>query len=511
MEEAQQALAEHFGYQSFRPGQEELIEAILAGRDAVGIMPTGAGKSLCYQIPAAVLSGLTIVVSPLISLMGDQVRSLKEAGIRGSYLNSSLTPGQQRVVLARALAGWYDLMYVAPERLQDPAFVAFAHEAQIPLLAVDEAHCISEWGQDFRPAYLGIREFAEALPKRPVVAAFTATATRTVERDIKSRLGLEDPVSVHTDFDRPNLSFIVKKLTPKERLRYIERYLAAHRDTSGIVYCRTRKRTEEVAAALLEDGFRAATYHAGMEADERTRAQEAFVRDNVSVIVATNAFGMGIDKSDVRFVINDGLPLTLEEYYQEAGRAGRDGEPAECILLWSDGDIRLAHFLIDRTEVPEGSGPDVLKERIRCREQLLGSMIGYAESTVCLRARMLRYFGEKADMAGNCGGCSVCVPTLGELPAARPHVFGGAAEAASVSSFDEAGDDAEEMFQRLRALRKRLADERHIAPYMVFSDATLRAMVRRRPQTEDGMLEISGVGQAKLSRYGAYFLKELQS
>ncbi|MGN0071218.1 MAG: RecQ family ATP-dependent DNA helicase [Atopobiaceae bacterium] len=511
MEDARRALEEHFGYKSFRPGQEELISAILAGKDALGIMPTGAGKSLCYQIPAAVLPGLALVVSPLISLMGDQVRSLKEAGIRGSYLNSSLTPGQQRVVLARALAGWYDLMYVAPERLQDPTFVAFAQQAQIPLLAVDEAHCISEWGQDFRPAYLGIRTFAESLPTGPVVAAFTATATRTVERDIKERLGLEDPVCVHTGFDRPNLSFIVKKLTPKERLRYIARYLETHRDASGIVYCRTRKRTEEVADALLEEGFRAGTYHAGMEPDARTQAQEAFVQDNVRIIVATNAFGMGIDKSDVRFVINDGLPLTLEEYYQEAGRAGRDGDPAECILLWSDGDIRLAHFLIDRTEVPEGTGPEVLQDRIRCREQLLGSMIGYAESTVCLRARMLRYFGEKADMAGNCGGCSVCVPSLGELPAAHPRVFGSVDSTSSVSSFDEAGDDAEELFQRLRALRKRLADERHIAPYMVFSDATLRAMVRRRPQTEEEMLEISGVGQVKLVRYAAYFLKELQS
>ena len=326
MDEAYRALETHFGYKEFRPGQKELIGAILSGRDVVAVMPTGAGKSLCYQIPAAVTEGLTIVVSPLISLMGDQVRSLKEAGIRGSYLNSSLNPRQQAIVLERALAGWYDLMYVAPERLQDPTFIAFARKAKIPLVAVDEAHCISEWGQDFRPAYRRIADFAQMLPERPVMAGFTATATAKVERDIVERLGLADPLVVHTGFDRPNLSFIVREATPAARLSYMGRLLAQHRRESGIIYCRTRKRTDEVAEALRREGWRCGSYHAGMAPDERLFAQQAFVSDDMPIIVATNAFGMGIDKSNVRFVINDGLPLTLEEYYQEAGRAGRDGK-----------------------------------------------------------------------------------------------------------------------------------------------------------------------------------------
>ncbi len=508
MDEAYRALETHFGYKEFRPGQKELIGAILSGQDVVAVMPTGAGKSLCYQIPAAVTEGLTIVVSPLISLMGDQVRSLKEAGIRGSYLNSSLNPRQQAIVLERALAGWYDLMYVAPERLQDPTFIAFARKAKIPLVAVDEAHCISEWGQDFRPAYRRIADFAQMLPKRPVMAGFTATATAKVERDIVERLGLADPLVVHTGFDRPNLSFIVREATPAARLSYMGRFLAQHRRESGIIYCRTRKRTDEVAEALRREGWRCGSYHAGMAPDERLFAQQAFVSDDMPIIVATNAFGMGIDKSNVRFVINDGLPLTLEEYYQEAGRAGRDGEPASCILLWSAGDIRLAHFLIDQTERPDDFSEQEFQQRIQARERLLGAMIGYAQSTTCLRKRILRYFGDAAELPENCGSCSVCVPKLAELPAARTSSFGRGGRSEASDDWDEGADD-EELFQRLRALRKQLADERHIAPYMVFSDATLRAMVRRRPKTEEELLAISGVGQVKLERYGEVFLHEL--
>lgn len=507
MEEALGALQEHFGYTAFRPGQEELISQILRGRDVVGVMPTGAGKSVCYQIPAVLTGGLTLVVSPLISLMGDQVRSLKEAGIRGSYLNSSLNPRQQAIVLERALAGWYDLMYVAPERLADPGFREFARKAEIPLLAVDEAHCISEWGQDFRPAYCQIAGFVECLARRPVVAAFTATATRQVERDIRTRLCLQDPAVVRTGFDRPNLSFIVRKATPKERLVYLQRFLAAHRGESGIVYCRTRKRTDEVAAALRAEGWRAGSYHAGMGQDERSFVQKAFVQDDMPIMVATNAFGMGIDKSNVRFVINDGLPLTLEEYYQEAGRAGRDGEPASCVLLWSAGDIRLAHFLIDRTERPDGISDAAFRQRIKARERLFGSMVGYAESTVCLRRRLLAYFGDTSLPEGGCGGCSVCVPALAELPKAK------GASGARMQDVPDAWpeDGAEELLQRLRALRKELADERHIAPYMVFSDATLRAFCRLRPRTPEELLSVPGVGKTKLERYGAYFLREISA
>ena len=326
--DARGVLRTYFGYDSFRSGQEEVISSILSGRDALAVMPTGAGKSICYQIPAVLLGGLTIVVSPLISLMGDQVRSLKEAGIRGSYLNSTLTPRQQEVVMARAIAGWYDLMYVAPERLADQRFIAFAQQVRIPLVAVDEAHCVSQWGQDFRPAYRGIPDFVARLPCRPVVCALTATATSRVRQDVSRLLGLQDPLVQVNGFDRPNLRLSAFELTPKERTRWLLGYLAAHPTWSGIVYATTRKKVDELAEALREAGITAVSYHAGMENDERTASQDAFVRDEERVMVATNAFGMGIDKPDVRFVVNCGLPLSLEEYYQEAGRAGRDGEPA---------------------------------------------------------------------------------------------------------------------------------------------------------------------------------------
>jgi ATP-dependent DNA helicase RecQ len=406
MASAHAALKEHFGYDCFRPGQETLVEAILSGRDCLGVMPTGAGKSICYQIPGVVLPGLTLVVSPLVSLMGDQVRALLDAGVRGSYLNSTLTPGQQNTVMRRALAGTYDIMYVAPERLSDPRFVEFASQANIPLVAIDEAHCVSQWGQDFRPAYLGIGEFIAALPKRPIVAALTATATEKVREDIVSLLGLQSPETVVTGFDRPNLHFAVEQLPSKRKLTRIVAYALKHPQDSGIVYCSTRKDVEKVQEALVEAGVAAVRYHAGLSVQERTDSQQAFVVDDAPVMVATNAFGMGIDKSNVRYVIHHNMPGSLEAYYQEAGRAGRDGEPSECLLLWNDGDIGTCRFFIEQEVENEALTPEE-RELVRASQRrLLAAMTGYCLTTRCLRGHILEYFGDDGAVErNNCSNC----------------------------------------------------------------------------------------------------------
>lgn len=397
-------LKRYFGYDSFRPGQDRMVRAILSGRDALGVMPTGAGKSICYQVPALALPGITLVVSPLVSLMGDQVRALKEAGARPSYLNSSLTPGQQNTVLKRASEGWYQIMYVAPERLEDERFVAFAQAAAapgglgLPLIAVDEAHCVSQWGQDFRPSYLRVAEFIERLPQRPVVAAFTATATDRVREDISQMLGLQSPETVVTGFDRANLSFSVEEMGDKAKERWIRDYALTHSDESGIVYCATRKAVDALADDLSRElaccGVRVVRYHAGMGAEERRTAQAAFVGDVAPLMVATNAFGMGIDKPNVRYVIHHNVPESIEAYYQEAGRAGRDGDPAACYLLWNERDFGLRRFFIER-DVPDDALS--LEEREfsrRNRHRLLAQMEGYCKTTGCLREYILRYFGD---------------------------------------------------------------------------------------------------------------------
>ena len=520
IEDARRALEEHFGFSSFRPGQDRVIQAVLEGRDVMAVMPTGAGKSVCYEVPACLFEGLTIVVSPLISLMADQVRALKEAGIRGSYYNSTLKPRVRPEVLRRALAGWYDVMYVAPERLEDPAFREFAAQARIPLVAVDEAHCVSQWGQDFRPAYQSIAAFVDSLPARPPVMALTATATQRVRTDIAQLLALRNPVVEMSGFDRPNLHFASFELTPKRREAWVAHYVRAHPGDAGIVYAPTRKKVEQIAEQLIAEGIAARAYHAGMSDAARSEAQQAFVNDDALVLVATTAFGMGIDKSNVRFVINCGLSLSLEEYYQEAGRAGRDGEPAECYLLWSRGDIRTCHFFIDNVEA-EGLAPAERDWVVRSKERLLGEMIGYAMSDSCLRRRILRYFGQDTSgLAAGCDNCSVCAGESPDRYLYKPKKARVAVERIRAAREEReelegeapiSHDDDDELFDRLRALRKRLATERNVPPYVVFSDATLRGMVRRRPQNADQLLQVSGVGETKLKRYGKAFLDEICS
>ena len=426
------ALKRYFGYDSFRPGQSGLVDAILAGHDVLGVMPTGAGKSVCYQIPATLLPGVTIVISPLISLMRDQVDALNDAGIPAAYVNTTQGGDEQAMVLAQAAQGDIKLLYVAPERLETERFRNFATRVPISLVAVDEAHCVSQWGQDFRSSYLGIGEFIAGLPARPTVAAFTATATERVRRDIIGILGLNAPQVTVTGFDRENLYFDVLKIETKYKAAWVARYVAEHPDESGIVYCATRKETEALAAALnhtvpalrgaaggsaadsvMRDGPAAVAYHGGMPADVRNQAQRDFVTDAVPVVVATNAFGMGIDKSNVRYVIHHNMPESIEAYYQEAGRAGRDGEPSRCTLLWNESDIVTRRRLLDMDNDNERLTPEERETVRMSKRRLLDGMIGYCRTTDCLHVYMTRYFGENTPRTGTCtGGCTNCDSTF---------------------------------------------------------------------------------------------------
>ena len=400
-----ETLKKHFGYDSFRTGQEELILDILAGKDVLGIMPTGAGKSMCFQIPALMLDGLTIVISPLISLMKDQVNALTQSGIGAAYINSSLTEGQISKALANARAGAYKLVYVAPERLTTYDFLSFARAANISMLTVDEAHCISEWGQDFRPSYSKIPEFIAGLDRRPVVSAFTATATPIVRDDIAVRLELSDPTVLVSGFDRQNLSFEVKK--PQDRFAALLEFLHDKPKRCGIIYCTTRAAVEDVCLKLRQNGHNASRYHAGLSDAERRDNQDDFLYDRVQIMVATNAFGMGIDKSNVSFVVHYNMPMNLEAYYQEAGRAGRDGSPADCLLLYNGQDVHTNLWMIDNprdVEYPDFATETMLKERDRKR---LREMTFYAATRDCLRGYILKYFGEKPpNYCGNCSNCN---------------------------------------------------------------------------------------------------------
>lgn len=400
-----EVLKKYFGYESFREGQQELITNILEHHDVLGIMPTGAGKSICYQVPAVMLEGITLVISPLISLMKDQVGTLNEAGIRAAYLNSSLSYAQYRKALSLARGYTYKIIYVAPERLMSDDFLSFAKEMKISMVCVDEAHCVSQWGQDFRPHYLQIREFLKEMPQRPIVSAFTATATTQVKEDILQLLDMKEPYTITTGFDRKNLYFAVEK--PKDKYQALLHYVKQHTEDAGIVYCLSRKTVEEVCDRLCADGFAATRYHAGLSDAERMNNQDDFIYDRKTIMVATNAFGMGIDKSNVRFVVHFNMPKNMESYYQEAGRAGRDGEQADCILLYSGKDVRLNQFLIE-----QGSGHEDMEEAVRMElqqkeKERLKSMTFYCTIPSCLRHYMLKYFGEESD--GFCGSCSNCL------------------------------------------------------------------------------------------------------
>lgn len=402
---ATEILKKYFGYESFREGQQELIDNILKHRDVLGIMPTGAGKSICYQVPAVMLEGITLVISPLISLMKDQVGTLNQAGIRAAYLNSSLSYAQYRKALSLARGYTYKIIYVAPERLMSEEFLSFAKEMKISMVCVDEAHCVSQWGQDFRPHYLQICEFLQEMPQRPIISAFTATATTQVKEDILQLLDMKEPYTITTGFDRKNLYFAVEK--PKDKYQALLQYVKNNTEYAGIVYCLSRKTVEEVCERLCSDGFAATRYHAGLSDEERMRNQDDFIYDRKPIMVATNAFGMGIDKSNVRFVVHFNMPKNMESYYQEAGRAGRDGEAADCILLYSGKDVRLNQFLIEQGSGHEDMDEDTRMELLQKEKDRLKSMTFYCTIPGCLRHYMLKYFGEERE--GYCGNCSNCL------------------------------------------------------------------------------------------------------
>ena len=407
----EQVLKQYFGYDSFREGQAKLIDSALEGRDVLGIMPTGAGKSLCFQVPALMMEGITLVISPLISLMKDQVGALNQAGIHAAFLNSSLTMNQYYKALSLASKNQYKIIYVAPERLMTEEFLSFVSKVDISIIAIDEAHCVSQWGQDFRPSYLKIGEFIEILPKRPVICAYTATATKEVKKDIIELLMLEEPTVVTTGFDRKNLHFAVRK--PKNKYKEVKDYISDHRKDSGIIYCLTRKLVEEVYENLINDGIKAAKYHGGLLDKERQDNQDNFIYDRALVMVATNAFGMGIDKSNVRFVIHYNMPRNMEHYYQEAGRAGRDGELAECILLYGGQDVITNQFFIEHEFEEDELTPDVRALVREKNREKLKKMTFYCFTNECLRGYILRYFGEY--LGNYCGNCSNCLTQFEEV------------------------------------------------------------------------------------------------
>lgn len=486
-------LKKYYGYTSFRPGQEEIIRQLLAQKDVLAVMPTGAGKSLCYQIPALLMEGITLVISPLLSLMQDQVRALLSIGVRGAYLNSMLTPRQMQLATANAKKGVYKIIYVAPERLASPDFLDFACHSHIAMVAVDEAHCISQWGHDFRPSYLKIEEFIQKLSQRPPIAAFTATATPKVQQDIITRLCLRTPFTLTAGFDRKNLYFGAYRPVDKER--FLLDYVTKAGGQSGIIYCNTRKKVESVTALLQERGFPALAYHAGMDDNDRKHNQEEFLYDRARIMVATSAFGMGIDKPNVRYVLHFNMPSNIEDYYQQAGRAGRDGEPAECILLYSYQDVRVSLYFIEHSQFEDGTDL-VQQQRYREEERRrLKQMTYYSNSPTCLRKRLLGYFGEY--YKAPCRYCSVCNHDRIEkylIPKEQP-----------LNEQQKPIDEA--LLERLKKERLRLAWLKGVPAFSIVQDRSLREMAAVKPRTLSQMARIYGIGEYKLSHYGEALLK----
>ncbi|MFA4955326.1 MAG: RecQ family ATP-dependent DNA helicase [Patescibacteria group bacterium] len=471
-------LKKHFGYATFRPMQQEIVEYCVAGKDALVLMPTGGGKSLCYQLPALRLPGLTVVISPLIALMKDQVDALTANGIAAAFLNSTLSPAEISQVEAAASQGKHKLLYLAPERLAIPSVLRFLQTLKISLFAVDEAHCISEWGHDFRPDYRNLHQLRRQFPGTPMIA-LTATANQRVRDDIVAQLKLEQGRIFQSSFNRANLNYRVEQ--KKKSFERLVREIRQRPDAAVIVYCFSRKGTEKIAADLKANGIAAAAYHAGLSAAERTRVQERFIRDQVPVIAATIAFGMGIDKPDVRLVAHMDLPKSVEGYYQETGRAGRDGLPSDCLLFYSAGDRFKHEFFIREMED--------LAERERARRQL-DEMTRYCELKSCRRSFLLGYFGEDWPKSG-CGACDICRPVT--LQTEQP----------------AAGDFDQILFEKLRIVRRAIAAESSLPPYMIFGDRTLQDMARRFPQSHASLLGIFGVGAEKSSKYGARFLQTI--
>lgn len=500
-----QTLKQYFGYDSLRTGQEELINGILEGHDVLGIMPTGAGKSLCYQLPALMLEGITLVISPLISLMSDQVKALNQAGVHAAYINSSLTENQIRMALSYASQGRYKIIYVAPERLNTPRFLDFACNADISMLTVDEAHCISQWGQDFRPSYLEIADFLTRLPRRPVVSAFTATATERVKNDIVASLGLNNPVTMVTGFDRPNLFFrVVTRKRGSQKDNSIINYVKKHEDESGIIYCVTKKNVDNLYALLNEHGILAGRYHAGISNEERKQNQEDFTYDRIRVMVATNAFGMGIDKSNVRYVLHYNMPQSLEYYYQEAGRAGRDGEEAECVLFFSKQDIMINKFLLQN----KASAGDVASDMQKTAndQRKLQQMINYCETDKCLREFILSYFGDTTPCI--CNKCSNCVVVDDEEEETYVETGKKRKKAAQLAGLNELGIA---LFEKLRSVRAELAAEKSVPPYIICSDKTLKDMCAKLPRDKEQLADVYGMGEQKIQNYGEAFVTAVNS
>lgn len=500
-----QTLKQYFGYDSLRTGQRELINGILEGHDVLGIMPTGAGKSLCYQLPALMLKGITLVISPLISLMSDQVKALNQAGVHAAYINSSLTENQIRMALSYASQGRYKVIYVAPERLNTPRFLDFACNADISMLTVDEAHCISQWGQDFRPSYLEIAGFLTRLPRRPIVSAFTATATERVKNDIVASLGLNNPVTMVTGFDRPNLFFrVVTRKGGSQKDNSIINYVKKHEDESGIIYCATKKNVDKLYTLLNEQGISAGRYHAGLSNDERKQNQEDFTYDRIRVMVATNAFGMGIDKSNVRYVLHYNMPQSLEYYYQEAGRAGRDGEEAECVLFFSKQDIMINKFLLQN----KASAGDVASDMQKTAndQRKLQQMINYCETDKCLREFILSYFGDTTPCI--CNKCSNCVVVEDEEEETYVETGKKRKKAAQLAGLNELGAA---LFEKLRSVRTELAAEKSVPPYIICSDKTLKDMCAKLPRDKEQLADVYGMGEQKIQNYGEAFVTAVNS